>query len=496
MTHLLLDFSAAFVSPQAMRDGFFDGAILYMSDRRPGAEWMRAKPATREYCDSLRSAGLEVVSNYQFGKGDTADWRGGYDAGVHHARIASGYHLACGGPADRPIYAPIDDNPTLDEWNSMAAPFLRGWASVVGIERTGVYCNARCIDWAIEDGVARWFWQHNWSGDASINGDHPEAHIHQIEIDKRKVDDIGVDVNISLKHDYGQWSKTVAERNEIVKPEYTELIRLGDSCSSRHGARIVNFLLHTQEGNGTAESLANYLNNPANGVSYHFTLRDGVLVAVVDTDMASWSVLSANPFTINLCFAGSRAAWSREEWLNIRGDIEIAAWVAVQEARKYGFIPRVIAPPYEQGEGISDHNYVTECLGIGSHTDVGPNFPWDVFAEAVARYSGATYTATSGELDMGFLDEKIVNWQGEERTVRDIFKYVDWYNGLMLDQFVGPRSREQNGEPTRWDMLGGKTLVEALAAIGEKLGLEGFGQKNATISAPIANAGAKGEEIK
>ncbi|WP_345493569.1 peptidoglycan recognition protein family protein [Nocardia callitridis] len=171
------------------------------------------------------------------------------------------------------------------------------------------------------------------------------------------------------------------------KPNYTEIERMGNSASGRGGTRVTNFVIHTQEGNGTAESLADYLNNPDNGVSYHYTLAGAVVVDVVDTDLASWSVLDANPYTINLCFAGSRSAWSRDEWLNIRDDIRIAAWIAVQDAGKYGFATDVIAPPYERREGITDHKYVTECLGIGTHVDVGPNFPWDVFGADVADFA-------------------------------------------------------------------------------------------------------------
>jgi hypothetical protein len=172
-----------------------------------------------------------------------------------------------------------------------------------------------------------------------------------------------------------------------MAPQFTEINRLGGSRSNRWGSRITNFLLHTQEGNGTAEGLASYLNNSANGVSYHYTLRDGVLVAVVDTDYASWSVLDANSYTINLCFAGSRASFSREQWLQRDQDLRIAAYVAVQDAHKYGFATDVIVPDYYRGEGISDHKYVTQCLGIGDHTDVGWNFPWDVFAGYVHEYA-------------------------------------------------------------------------------------------------------------
>ncbi|WP_159840221.1 glycoside hydrolase domain-containing protein [Nocardia sp. CY41] len=433
----LLDFSAALIDPQAIKDAGYSGVVLYMSDRRPGAEWMLAKPATREYCDRLRAAGLEIVSNYQFGKGETSDWYGGYDGGVHHAEIALRYHRAAGGPDQRPIYAPVDANPTLEQWNQFIAPFLRGWASVVGLEWTGMYGNFRCINWALEDGVATWFWQHNWSG-GFANDDHPAAHLHQIEIDKRKVGGVGVDVNVALKPDYGQWSVAPApllerETITVTKPDYQELDRMGDSASSRHGARIENFLLHTQEGNGTAESLANYLNNPRNGVSYHYTVRDGVVVDVVDTDLASWSVLDANSSTINLCFAGSRAGWSRDEWMAIRDDLRIAAWLAVQDAQKYGYDPLVIAPPYERRSGISDHRYVTDCLGIGTHTDVGPNFPWDIFEADVCEFATG---APAGPPPNAINDvEAATPWLGARRTVGEnatpdgIGRYAEFDNG-------------------------------------------------------------------
>jgi N-acetyl-anhydromuramyl-L-alanine amidase AmpD len=389
----LLDFSAALIDPQAIKAAGFDGVIGYFSESRPGANF-GAKPLRRDYCDQLRTAGLEVVSCYQYGKGVTSDWFGGYDGGVFHAEIAVRHHLEAGGPQDRPIYAPVDANPTLRQWDTYIAPFLRGWSSVVGVERTGMYGNAHCIDWALEDDVAQWFWQHNWSGDSSINSDHPAAHLHQIEIDQRMVGGVGVDVSTTLKPDYGQWS--TGSTGAPVKPNFSEKDQTGISpnCDSRGGAVPRWFLLHTQEGDGTAQSLAAYLQNPNSQVSYHYTVDNGGdVVDVVDTDLESWSVLDANPKAINLCFAGSRAAWSRQEWLDNMSDaIDIAAYLAVQDCLKYG-IPTHIISPADLGNGlpgIADHRAVTIGLGIGTHTDVGDGFPWDVFTTAVAKYSGSS----------------------------------------------------------------------------------------------------------
>ncbi|WP_280466112.1 N-acetylmuramoyl-L-alanine amidase [Nocardia brasiliensis] len=175
----------------------------------------------------------------------------------------------------------------------------------------------------------------------------------------------------------------------MSKPDFVELDRIGDCCSNRWGARISNILLHTQEGDGSAESLASYLNNENNGASYHYTIRDGVVCDVVDTDFASWSVLDANPYTINMCFAGSFASWSRQQWLERDNDLRIAAYLAVEDGRKYSIPLDVIAPPYQRRDGITDHRYVTECLGIGTHTDVGDSFPWDVFSKYVREAAEA-----------------------------------------------------------------------------------------------------------
>lgn len=175
-----------------------------------------------------------------------------------------------------------------------------------------------------------------------------------------------------------------------LKPIFTELDyysgkKVGQGFSVRSRTAI-NFFIHTEEGNGTAKSLADFCDG-SNGVSYHYTLRDGILCDVVDTDYYSWSVLNANVFSINLCFAGSYAGWTRAQWLQREKDIEIAAFVAVQDCRKYGIPTDVIAPPYHQAAGISDHKYVTQQLGIGTHTDVGMQFPWDVFTMYVNKYA-------------------------------------------------------------------------------------------------------------
>lgn len=238
------------------------------------------------------------------------------------------------------------------------------------------------------------------------------------------------------------------------RPAYNEFALWSKNHQSRNGVKVDSFMLHTQEGGGgnaAAENLAKWFQN-ANNVSYHYTISqasDGGVTVVdcVDTDRAAWSVLSANSRSINLCFAGSRAAWTRAQWLANAGKaIDVAAYLAVQDAEKYGFTPNVIAPPYTgRLPGISDHRYVTKVLGDGTHTDVGDGFPWDVFAAAVAMYAGTAPTEPAAPTVRRFPDD----WTDRELLIE------------VLRQLRGPTL-------AGWPQLGGRTLVDSVAELRDR----------------------------
>lgn len=200
---ILLDYSAGVLKAADIKAAGALGAIRYVSDRRPGAQWMLGKPIQLPEARDLYQAGLKIVSNYQFGKQDTADWLGGQAAGVMHAKRGWELHTAAGGPVSAPIYVSIDDNPTLEQYRQQVAPYLRAWESVIGHQRVGIYGNSTTIEWALQDGLGSWFWQHNWGSPKGFV--HPAAHLHQFEIDARRVAGVGVDLNDILKPQFGQW---------------------------------------------------------------------------------------------------------------------------------------------------------------------------------------------------------------------------------------------------------------------------------------------------
>lgn len=238
----------------------------------------------------------------------------------------------------------------------------------------------------------------------------------------------------------------------MERPDFNEYPLWSPNREPRRGTKIDLFLLHTEEGGPVkdgADRLARWMQNPAVQVSYHYTISqdpvdNGVTVCdVVDTDFASWSALSANRRSINLVFAGSRAAWSREEWLKNSRALEVAAFLAVQDCKKYNIPMKVLAPPYNSPPpGISDHKYVTQYLKVGTHVDLGWNFPWDVFTGFVEKWA------------RGGKPSPVAPPKPEPAPPQPP---ADKLN-LIWEQLMGPEGKG-------WPQLGNKSLVDAVAEI-------------------------------
>ncbi|MCV7348036.1 DUF1906 domain-containing protein [Mycolicibacterium rhodesiae] len=213
----LIDFADRLVSPEQIKAAGYAGALVYVSELRPGATF-DFKPVTRDYTDGLIAAGLHVVSCYQFGKpgwSTPSDFTRGFDGGVADAQTALRIHGAAGGPNSAPIFFSVDEDISSDTWKSTAIQWFRGINSVIGVERTGIYGGVRQVGWAIGDGVVghsttpgyRWAWQTKaWSGGVR----EPAAVLFQREVVTTSdpgalIDGVHVDVDDVLAPDFGQW---------------------------------------------------------------------------------------------------------------------------------------------------------------------------------------------------------------------------------------------------------------------------------------------------
>jgi hypothetical protein len=214
----LIDFADRLVPAAQIAAAGYVGAVAYVSESRPGANF-DFKPVTREFTDALRAAGLQVVSNYQYGKPGwptPSDYTRGYDGGVADAKTALSLHAAAGGPDSAPIFFSVDEDIDLNTWKTIALEWFRGINSVMGAGRTGIYGHSRACGWAIADDAIghsstagyRWAWQSRaWSRGAR----EPAAVLYQSVVFTASdpgalLGDVHVDVDEVLAADFGQWA--------------------------------------------------------------------------------------------------------------------------------------------------------------------------------------------------------------------------------------------------------------------------------------------------
>ncbi|BBZ78714.1 hypothetical protein MANY_40510 [Mycolicibacterium anyangense] len=214
----LIDFAERLVTPEQIKAAGFGGALVYVSELRPGATF-DFKPVTREFAEGLRALGLQVVSCYQFGKpgwvNSPSDFTRGYDGGVADAQTALRLHAAAGGPDSAPIFFSVDEPIDAGTWKSLGIKWFQGINSVLGVARTGIYGGRDQCGWAIADGVVgqssspgfRWAWQTRaWSAGQR----EPAAVLFQREVVTATdpgavIDGVHVDVDDVLAPDFGQW---------------------------------------------------------------------------------------------------------------------------------------------------------------------------------------------------------------------------------------------------------------------------------------------------
>lgn len=164
-------------------------------------------------------------------------------------------------------------------------------------------------------------------------------------------------------------------RVQIPSPNYS---------SSRARSRLL--VVHTSEGATTYRSLGDFLANPSSGVSYHVGFDDTDANSIgeyVQPPRKSWSAHSANNEGEHGCCctpSGASSGWSRQTWLSKPRMLDAcAAWLR-EEGARYGIPVVKIGPDQIRagGAGVCGHGDCVQAGLGGSHTDPGPNFPWDV----------------------------------------------------------------------------------------------------------------------
>lgn len=160
----------------------------------------------------------------------------------------------------------------------------------------------------------------------------------------------------------------------------------GLPSNDRGGVKPDLFLAHTQEGNGTPESLIEFQKNQGKySYNQYINSDTGQVVTGVDPSRAAVATGGVNQRSINAVFAGSRAEWTREEWLQRMPALQSFAKLAAESGVPLQSIEGNTDP---NASGIGGHDWATGAgFKTDGHSDPGPGFPWDVVMGMAQQYA-------------------------------------------------------------------------------------------------------------
>lgn len=186
-----VDYSSGTMSSATVKANGLAFVCRYVST--PG----KAKNLTAAEVADFMGSGIGIVVVFEQGADNSL---GGSAQGVADATIADSQVSALG-LGGCPIYFAVDFDASMAQMPTIAA-YLQGAASVLGLERTGVYGGYPTVKYAFDNGLVTYGWQTRaWSSG------HIEVrdHIYQYQNDVT-IGGVQVDRNrtISSDTDYGQ----------------------------------------------------------------------------------------------------------------------------------------------------------------------------------------------------------------------------------------------------------------------------------------------------
>jgi hypothetical protein len=156
-----------------------------------------SKSLTAAEAKALAAVGISSVVVWETTAKRALDGKG---AGAADAKAAVAQATACGMPSSRPIYFAVDFDATAGQQTAISA-YFDGAASVLGLDRVGIYGGYYPVKRTLDAGKATWAWQTvAWSGGKwdvrAVIRQGAQATIGGVSCDR----------NTALTADYGQWT--------------------------------------------------------------------------------------------------------------------------------------------------------------------------------------------------------------------------------------------------------------------------------------------------
>lgn len=161
--------------------------------------------------------------------------------------------------------------------------------------------------------------------------------------------------------------------------------RSSNYATGRQGYQPLWFVVHatdTEYADNYPANLGKYWSSTDTQVSVHFAVSDTMTYQYVDCDDTAYQCRNpGNLRGIGVEMVG-KSDWSRNEWLAHKRMFRRAAQLCAEVSAQYGLkVGLELLNPTQltkRASGLSCHKDMSTVFQ-GTHTDPGPNFPWDFF---------------------------------------------------------------------------------------------------------------------
>jgi N-acetyl-anhydromuramyl-L-alanine amidase AmpD len=243
------------------------------------------------------------------------------------------------------------------------------------------------------------------------------------------------------------------------------------------------------EGPTSAENGAAYDKSRTDGTSCHAFVDSAGLPCreVPDGDRSHSALWHGNEIGIHIEICGTRQ--TRAQWLDntSMATLDYAAALVADICKRHGFplkrlsVSETRAAYYaaagSRPKGINDHATITAAYPEdgGDHTDVGPEFPWDVFMDLVREAS---------EDGMDAEETCDANWNTD-----GVIKNVEGMSDFPANQFISGRTLVARG----WEQSKANAATLARIEAVAKANAEALARIEAAIAAGPLPAPVEGK---
>lgn len=289
-----IDYSWARPGGRNIKNAGKQFVVRYLFEDGQGGKGLDAN----ELADLVNN-GLEIVLVYE---AFAASPKEGAQTGKAHAAAAQREINRLGLPANSVVYFAAD-------WDAQAGDqaaiddYLRGAASVIGLNRVGLYGSADVMQRTMASGTAKWFWQtYAWSRGRVQEGIHLYQYLNGQNLNG------AVDYNRTSLDNYGQVSKAGSIAPSVPTPQQpaqnasgTYTVVAGDTLSgiaARYGTTVANLAAINGISNPNLINVGQVLrlsgSAPAPAAQGEYTVQPGdTLSAIAQRFGTNWQTLAA-----------------------------------------------------------------------------------------------------------------------------------------------------------------------------------------------------------